>query len=122
MKATTVLAKKILIAEDNLLLSEVHTCLLEKMGYIVLDQQSSAEETIEAAKELEPDVVLMDIKLSGNMNGIKAAEKIDVSVIYLSGSVSKQVKEKALATDCCDYLVKPVQGKDLENAIQKALV
>ncbi len=115
---------KILIVEDNLLLSEVHKRLIEKMGYTVLGQTDKAEAAIADVKKLKPDLILMDIQLSGKMDGIEAVQKINkelnIPVIYLSGSSSKKLKKKAMATRCCDYLVKPVQGKDLKKAFKKA--
>ena len=79
---------KILIAEDKVVIAETIAGVLEKAGYTISAKVTSGEEAIEEAGKDAPDVVLMDIELSGKMDGIEAAGKIiqvmNVPVIYLT--------------------------------------
>ncbi|MDX1671153.1 MAG: response regulator [Balneolaceae bacterium] len=116
--------KKVLIVEDDLLLSLVEERIIEKMGYAVVDTVTTAEEAVEQNRKLRPDLILMDIILQGEMDGIDAMEEIrkesDVPVIYLSGNSDRYNYERARKTDFTDYLVKPITGPDLVEPFRKA--
>ncbi len=116
--------KKILIVEDNHLLLMVHKRIIEKVGHIVTAHVDNAEDAIIEVKKQPPDLILMDIKLNGEMNGIEAVRKInkhfEIPVIYLSGNSNNNLSKKAKESGCIDYLVKPVQMNDLEKSFQKA--
>ncbi|MDX1639917.1 MAG: response regulator, partial [Balneolaceae bacterium] len=105
-------AKKILIVEDDMLLSLVEERLIEKLGYRVAGKTGSGREAVQMVKDVQPDLILMDIILKDDMDGIEAMEQIreisDVSVIYLSGNSDRYNYERAKQTDFVDYLVKPV--------------
>ncbi len=83
---------QVLIVEDEAVVSMDLRYKLEAMGYSVIAEISSGEEAVKAASQLRPDVVLMDIGLSGQIDGIDAAAKIrdqfDVPVVYLTGYVA----------------------------------
>lgn len=117
-------AKKVLIVEDDMLLSLVEERLIEKLGFEVLDKVVSGEEAVEKVRELQPDVILMDIILKGKMDGIEAMEKIrkefDTPVIYLSGNSDRFNYERAKKTGFTEYLVKPITSQDLEEPFEKA--
>lgn len=116
--------RKVLIVEDDMLLSLVEERLIEKLGYTVVDKVVSGEEAIDKAEELQPDVILMDIILKGEMDGIEAMEVIressEVPVIYLSGNSDRFNYERAKKTGFTDYLVKPITSKDLKEPFKKA--
>lgn len=124
MKETTQSPKRILIVEDDMLLSLVEERLIEKLGHKVVGKAGSGEEAIQKTLDLNPDLVLMDIVLKGDMDGIQAMEKIressQVPVIYLSGNSDRFNYERAKKTGFTDYLVKPITGKDLLRPLRLA--
>lgn len=117
-------SKKVLIVEDDMLLSLVEERLIQKLGHEVVAKVTTGEEAIEKSKELSPDLIVMDIVLKGELDGIQAMEKIrehsDVPVIYLSGNSDRYNFERAKKTEFTDYLVKPITSKDLEKPLEIA--
>lgn len=115
----------VLIVEDDMLLSMVEERLVKKLGYNVIAKATSGEDAIEKTKEHRPDVILMDIILKGDMDGIETMEQIrshsDVPVIYLSGNSDRFNFERAKKTGFSDYLVKPITLHDLRRPFEKAL-
>lgn len=124
MQASLQSPKKILIVEDDMLLSLVEERLVEKLGHKVVGKATSGEEAIQKYNELSPDLILMDIILKGEMDGIQAMETIrehsDVPVIYLSGNSDQYNYERAKETDFTDYLVKPVSSHHLTEPLNRA--
>lgn len=116
---------RVLIVEDDLLLSMVEERLISNLGYNVVDKVRSGSEAIQKVSELNPDIIVMDISLKGDMDGIEAMEIIrrnsEVPVIYLSGSSDRYHFERAKKTDFSGYLVKPVSSGDLKKPFEKAL-
>lgn len=116
--------KNVLIVEDDMLLSLVEERLIEKMGHKVIAKVGSGKEAIEKAKELKPDIILMDIILKGDVDGIQAMEEIrkhsNVPVVYLSGNSDRFNYERAKKTGFTDYLVKPITSNDLYRPFEKA--
>ena len=82
-------AASILIVEDESILAEDLGLSLENLGYLVRGKVSTGEEAVKLAEELRPDLILMDIKLQGDIDGIEAADQIrtrlDIPVVYLTG-------------------------------------
>lgn len=116
--------KKVLIVEDDMLLSLVEERLIQKMGHDVIAKVGSGKDAIEKAEELKPDIIVMDIILKGDMDGIEAMEEIrkhsDVPVIYLSGNSDRFNYERARKTGFTDYLVKPITSNDLKKPFKEA--
>ncbi len=116
---------KILIVEDDVLLSLVEERLLKKLGYGVAGKAVNGEDAVQKAKNLDPDAILMDISLKGEMDGVQAMELIrefsEVPVIYLSGNSDNYNRERAKKTRYIDYLVKPITADDLVNPLSKAM-
>ncbi|MDH5721336.1 MAG: response regulator [Spirochaetia bacterium] len=116
---------KILIVEDEFIIAERMKMTLEKNGYIILDCVPYAEEAVEKAKELLPDIILMDIKLEGEMNGVEAANVIisrfGIPVIFLSAYLEYAYLEKVNLKQPYGYLAKPVKDNDLLITIEMAL-
>ena len=116
--------KKVLIVEDDMLLSLVEERLIKKMGHEVVAKVVTGSEAVEKAKELKPDIILMDIILKGDMDGIEAMEEIrkesDVPVVYLSGNSDRFNYERAKKTGFTDYLVKPITNNDLKQPFVNA--
>lgn len=117
--------KRVLIVEDDMLLSLVEERLVQKLGYNVIAKVGSGEEAVKMVGELDPDLIIMDIVLKGEMDGIQAMEIIrknsDVPVVYLSGNSDRFNFERAKKTGFTDYLVKPVTSQDLKKPLHKAL-
>lgn len=115
----------ILIVEDERSVSELIEKLLTTFGYGVADIVERGEEAIEAATELDPDLVLMDIMLAGEMKGIKAAELIqditDVPILFLTGCKGDDIIKQAIETGPYSYLVKPFEKEELHSNIELAL-
>lgn len=115
----------IFIVEDDMLLSLVEERLLMKLGYSVTGKAVSGEEAVPKIKKTKPDVILMDISLSGDMDGIDTMTEVrnfsSVPVIYLSGNSDQLNLERAKKTRYVDYLVKPITEHDLVEPLKKAL-
>ncbi|HEY9246130.1 MAG TPA: response regulator, partial [Candidatus Methanoperedens sp.] len=98
---------------------------LKRMGYSVPSIASSGEEAIKKAKENRPDIVLMDIVLQGDMDGIEAAEKIrslfDIPVIYLTAYSDESILQRAKIAEPFGYIIKPFRERDLQVNLEIAL-
>ncbi|HOP64521.1 MAG TPA: response regulator [Spirochaetota bacterium] len=117
--------KRILIVEDQpiIALDLEHIC--KNLGYEVAGIVNSGEESIEFVKNCKPDLVLMDIMLSGEIDGIAAAELIhetlDVPIIYLTAHSDEKSLERANLTGPYGYIVKPIEERELYTSIEIAL-
>ncbi len=115
----------ILIVEDEGITGEYLSLVLANHGYNVAGVVSSGEDAVVAASNSLPDLVLMDIKIRGEMDGIAAAEKImqatNVPVIFVSAYVTDSVITKAMETNPSDYILKPFSSRRLLGAVEKAL-
>lgn len=119
-------SKRVMIVEDDPLLSIVEEKMIAKLGYNVVGKAKSGEETLAKFKDLNPEILVIDIQLAGNLNGIQTVEKLremysDIPVIFLSGDKSSSVVKKAENVNCVDFLLKPVSCKELSGPLQKAL-
>jgi PAS domain S-box-containing protein len=116
---------RILIVEDEAIIAEDLKQSLIGMGYEVSAVVHCGEEAITVASAAKPDIVLMDVMLSGFLDGIDAASAIkavlDVPVIYLTSCVDDAVFRRAKATDPFSYLVKPFSLTQLYHHVEMAL-
>ncbi|OQY11015.1 MAG: hypothetical protein B6I31_05750 [Desulfobacteraceae bacterium 4572_19] len=116
---------KVLIVEDNTVVAEDCRHCLESFGYEVLPISSSAEESIKMAKKSKPDVVLMDIKLRDEMDGIEAAEQINakfnIPVVFLSAYSDKPLLKRASQVGSFGYLIKPFADRELYATLEMAV-
>lgn len=117
---------QILIIEDEPVSALALRRMLENLGYTVSDILDSGEEAIGKVETLNPDLILMDISLSGTIDGIEAATRINrshrIPVVYLTGNVDHEVIRRAQgASHYYGYLLKPVSGVDLDLTIHTAL-
>ncbi len=116
---------KILIVEDETLVALDIQCTLENLGYCVPAVVSSGEESIKKASEIHPDLVLMDIKLSGDMDGITAAEQIynrfRIPVVYLTAYADDKILEGMRRIKFFGYISKPFDERDLQKMIERVL-
>ncbi len=116
---------KILIAEDEYIVAMDIKKILEKIGYEVTSFVNNGTDVIQKAGSEEPDLILMDIMLSGDMSGIEAAEiikgKYDIPIVYLTALTDEQTINKAKITEPGGYILKPFDEKGLRSAIEIAL-
>lgn len=116
---------RILVVEDDRRMGEVARDTLEAHGYAVPAAVTNGEEAVQRALELQPDVVLMDVRLKGGMDGIEAAGKIrdqmDVAVVYMTGYPEDEPLRRAKVTEPYGYLVKPFEPRELCAAVDMAL-
>jgi PAS domain S-box-containing protein len=117
--------ERILVVEDNGIVLQDIRRRLEKMGYVVAEQARSGVEAIDKAMISRPDLVLMDIKLRGEMDGVEAAtiihERLDVPVVYLTAYADGKTLERAKITEPFGYIVKPFDENALHTNIQIAV-
>lgn len=116
---------KILIVEDESIIAEDIADSLESIGYTVVGIVASGEEAIVLAGKLQPDLVLMDIMLQGDLDGITAAEQIQsryqIPAIYLTAYADEKTLQRVKDTNPFGYIVKPFEEKNLHLTIQIAL-
>ena len=114
----------ILIVEDETLVARHERDLLEGWGYRVFDV-ATGEEAIQAAAELEPDLVLMDIGLPGEMDGVEAAEQLrtrfDIPVVFVTAFADDQLLKRARVTEPFGYVLKPFPERELHSNVEMAL-
>lgn len=117
--------EKILIVEDERLVAKDIESFLLSRGYIVTDVLSSGEEAVRAAREVRPDLVLMDVKLKGALDGIEASRlirnELDIPVIFLTAYGSEDLVQRAGAISTYGYLLKPFNETQLEINVEMAL-
>ncbi len=116
---------KIMVVEDDIIIRMDLVNRLQELGYTVASMASSGEEATEKARDTRPNLVLMDIKLKGKMDGVEAAEQIrthfDIPVIYLTAYADDKTLQRAKITEPFGYIIKPFQGDELRSAIEMAL-
>jgi signal transduction histidine kinase len=116
---------RILVVEDERIVARDLAGALLELGYAVPGTVATGEEAIERARDLRPDVVLMDIRLPGAIDGIQAAasirEQCHIPVIYLTAHSDDETLRRAMQTEPLGYLVKPFSPPQLRCAIEIAL-
>ena len=116
--------KNILIVEDERIVAEDIRSSLINSNYEIIGIVSTGEEAVEKAKELHPNLILMDIVLDGEMDGIDAAKVISddlhIPVVYLTANAEEKTLERAKKTNPYGYLVKPFEDIDLNATLEIA--
>ena len=116
---------QILIVEDERLVGFDLRRRLGRMGYTVVGIITSGEEAIEHAHRLRPDLVLMDVRLRGCMDGIEAAQHIwvqcQIPVVFMSGYTTVETLERVWRTVPSGYLSKPFFEDQLRTALERTL-
>ncbi|MCP5143546.1 MAG: response regulator [Gammaproteobacteria bacterium] len=117
--------EQILIVEDQRTVAGAMRTRLRGLGYGVAGIASNGLEAIEKAQELNPDLVLMDIRLGDGIDGIEAAQRIcatkEIPIIYVSAYADHDVIARARVTNPAGFINKPFTTKDLLSAIELAL-
>src|SRR5208283_2754805 len=114
--------KKIVVVEDEAILAlQVKDALLQ-MGHSITGIYTSGVKALEGIATVRPDLVLMDIKLKGKMDGIGTAERINkeygIPIIYMTAHSEKDMIERAKMTAPYGYLLKPVNVKELQVVVE----
>lgn len=115
---------KVLIVEDDKVLSLLLTRMIEKLSLELADTVTKGQEAIAKVKELNPDVILMDIMLEDEIDGIEAMTEIrtfnpKVPVIFITGNSDAYNRKRASKIDYLDYLIKPVTFDELKTSLSK---
>jgi len=117
--------KQILVVEDESIVAEHIRRSLQNMGYSVSSVASSGEKAIKEVEENVPDLVLMDIVLQGEMDGIETAKQIrlrfNIPVVYLTAYSDEKILERAKITEPFGYVIKPFNERELRINIEIAL-
>jgi CheY-like chemotaxis protein len=116
---------KILVVEDEQIVALDIKGMLQRLGYVVTGLAATGETAIGKAELTRPDLVLMDIKLRGDMDGVQAAQEIKarygIPVIYLTANTDRETFERAMASGPLGYLQKPFELEALAATIAEAL-
>jgi diguanylate cyclase (GGDEF)-like protein/PAS domain S-box-containing protein len=117
--------RRILVVEDERLVAKHIENMVRGLGYEISGVAATGEDAVRTALETLPDLVLMDIMLRGDMDGIGASEQIwekaAIPVVYLTAYADEATLERAKVTDPFGYLLKPFEERELYTAIEMAL-
>jgi PAS domain S-box-containing protein len=117
--------ERIFIVEDEALVALELQQTLEKFGYEIAGVTGNGKAAIKKIVELRPDLVLMDIRLEGNMDGVEAAKQIklltDIPIIYLTAHSDHISLERAMPTEPSGYILKPFDDRSLKTTIEITL-
>ena len=115
----------VLVVEDESIVAHDLQQTLSGLGYDAFGIAASADEALARASERRPDIALVDVRIKGKTDGIKAAqalqERFGVPVVYLTAHADDATLERAKQTRPYGYLLKPVKPAELKSAIEKAL-
>jgi PAS domain S-box-containing protein len=116
---------KILIVEDERIVALDLRESLRSLGYVVIGMAASGDKAIELVKDNKPDLILMDIMLKGEIDGITTTQKIlsefNIPVIYLTAYADENTVARAKVTEPYGYLLKPFEVRELHTTIEMAL-
>jgi CheY-like chemotaxis protein len=114
-----------MIVEDERITAEDVHDILTHLGYTVTAVVSSGEEAIHQAERTRPDLVMMDIRIKGEMDGIDAAreirERFGIPAVYLTAHADRETLDRAKLAEPLGYLIKPFQEGELLASIEMAL-
>jgi PAS domain S-box-containing protein/putative nucleotidyltransferase with HDIG domain len=116
---------RILVVEDETIVRMDIRYRLERLGYDVIAETERGEDAVGLVDSLHPDIVLMDIMLAGEMDGIRAATVIgqrqDIPVVYLTAYADDETLQRAKATQPSGYIIKPFEDREVYTAIEMAM-
>lgn len=118
-------AVQIMVVEDERIVAESLRRRLQALGYVVPVVVASGEKAVQQAEGFLPDLVLMDISLEGQMDGVEAASRIRdqfrIPVVYLTAYSNAEVLERAKITEPLGFILKPFDDRELQVVIEMAL-
>lgn len=116
--------KNILIVEDELIIALMIERMVQNLGHNVLAKVTTGEAAVKAAKEHKPDIILMDIRLQGEMDGIEAMNEIrrsaNIPVIYITGNSDENYRKRVEALKPLGFLTKPISQGELSRSFSFA--
>ena len=116
---------RILIVEDEVVVAMYIETVLETYGYDVVSIVTNGKDAIDVTQNDEIDIILMDINIEGDIDGIETTRRIkefsDVPVLYVSAYIDKETIARASETQPAGYLSKPFKNKDLRTMIDKII-
>lgn len=119
------ISAKILVVEDEVIVAKDIENRLQRFGYSACETVSTGEEAIAKVSEHKPDLVLIDIRLRGLMDGIAVAQVLhhnfDLPIVYLTANTDECILNRALATKPFGYIIKPFREQELKITIELAL-
>jgi len=125
MSETSTSGLKVLIVEDEVIVSTLIEDTLENYGYTVVGKATNGEDAIRITDEKKPDVILMDIYIEGEMDGIMTAETIsekhDIPIIYLTAYSDRDTIERAIKTKPFGYMIKPFTPVELYASLEAVI-
>ena len=117
--------RTIFIVEDNPVIADLISWRLTEMGYQVVGTAEDSTQAMSSIGEIHPTLVLMDISLPGEMDGIDAAteiiKKFGIPIVYISSMLDAEIMERAKKTKPRGYIVKPFTDNQLRATIEMAL-
>ncbi|MCK9580892.1 MAG: response regulator [Methanoregula sp.] len=117
--------EKILLVEDDDVIAKVADWRLNNLGYTVCGRASTGAEAMEMLVKSKPDLILMDINIQGDLDGIETAKLIkkgfNIPIVYVTSHSDGPTLERAKATRPDGFIVKPFEDNDLRVAIELAL-
>ena len=115
--------KKVLIVEDELVIAMINQRMVENLGYRSLEVATNGRDAMKLVENEAPDLILMDIMIEGDLDGIQTAEKIrkqfKIPVIFVTGNSDDAVRNRAEKVENSVFLVKPVNHNMLKSSIDK---
>ncbi|MBK8846487.1 MAG: response regulator [Bacteroidetes bacterium] len=118
--------KKVLIVEDDSVLSLFYRSLLKRMGYQVCAVVANSDLVEEKLRETSPDFIMMDVKIAGNLDGIDTARKVrethHLPIIFSTGNSELATMQRAREISNSEYLIKPIMEADLRIAFEKFMI
>ncbi len=117
--------KRILIVEDELIIASDIEMTLNRLGYDVIGIEDNAEDALETIVDLSPDLILLDINIEGDEDGVMLAEDINakfgIPFVFLTSNADKLTINRVKRTNPAGFIVKPFSEKDLRSNIEIAL-
>lgn len=117
--------EKIFIVEDERIIAEDLKRMLERLGYQVVGLAANGEDAIKKIEATKPDLVLMDIRIQGDMDGVDVAEHVvaefELPVIYLTAYADEITVDRAKGTLPSAYILKPFEERSLKTTVDLAL-
>jgi len=117
--------QKILVVEDEFIISLELQYRLQELGFEIIGNIASGEEAISLVREVHPDLILMDINLSGDFDGIETANIIHsfstIPIIFITANSNSDILNKIKTIPLCTYLLKPFSDMELKRNLRKFL-